>query len=448
VKTATIESQARRDKVLDEAVTVVLQGTRQRMKAYSLELRTPVTVINALGILLPIIGMVFLPMVGIFMPESIQPVFIAIGYNVMLPLVVYWLMSAYLDKRPYSFHNPDLSDHPRFRAEKTWLYPAIGLAIAIPLIGFGTWRILTSTEVFSFDLLLSSLMISAGVCGGIVAYSIAYAVRKMKLREEITQIEDEFIEVLFQLGNQLTRGMPFETTLRNVTPKIRNLMISKFFDRVLYNIETFGMTLEQAVFDEKQGAVHEYPSKMVRAIMHAIVEISKRGMDTTSRAMITISTYMKNSRSVEEEMKDMMGEVTSTMTMQAMLLAPLSSGIIVSIAALMMNMVLMLNRTVEDLYGTFTGAGPLGMGGGLFDSVLRVDAMMPVHVFQLIVSIYMIEVVGLLSIFLSIIQNGDEPLLKRMSLGKTLAMAFFIYAVVMLVGYSAFTSLIPMTGLG
>ena len=93
------------------------------------------------------------------------------------------------------------------------------------------------------------------------------------------QMRGETLEaVLFQLGNQLTRGIPFETTLRNVTPQIRNLRISKFFDRVLYNIETFGMTLEQAVFDETQGAIHDYPSKLIKAIMHAVVEISKRGM--------------------------------------------------------------------------------------------------------------------------------------------------------------------------
>ncbi|MCX6820878.1 MAG: hypothetical protein NT016_02930 [Candidatus Aenigmarchaeota archaeon] len=447
VKTATIESQSRREKVLDEAVSVILQGTRNRMKDYSLELRTPVTVINALGILLPIIGMVFLPMMGIFMPDAIQPIFIAIGYNVMLPLVVYWLMSTYLDKRPYSFHNPDMSDNPKFRNEKKWVYPAIGLVVAVPLIAFGLYGVFTATGVFSFNQLISSLIVSVGICGGIVAYSISYAIGKMKLRDEVVQIENEFIEVLFQLGNQLMRGVPFEMTLRTVTPQIRDLKISKFFDRVLYNIETFGMTLEQAVFDEKQGAIHDYPSRMIKAIMHAVVEISKRGMDTTSRAMITISTYMKNSRQVEAELKDMLSEVTSTMQMQAMLLAPLSSGIVVALAALIMNMLLMLNKTVEQMYGAFTGAGPLGVSGGLFDSVLRVDKMMSVQSFQLIVSIYMIEVVGMLAVFLSIIQNGDEDLLKRMTLGKTLIMAFAIYAIVMVAGYSVFSALIPMTGL-
>ena len=448
IKTATIESTARREHVLDEAVSVMLQGTRERMRHYSQELKSPVMILNALGILLPIIGLVFLPMIAVFMPESIQPIFIIIGYNIMLPLIVYWVMKSYLDKRPYGFHQPDISKHPKFREEKRWVYPAIGIAVALPFVAFGGYQIIVSKEVFSFGQLIYSLLISLGICFGIVSYSILSVVKKIKMREEIVQIESEFAEVLFQLGNQIMRGIPFETTLKNITPQIKNLKISKFFERILYNIETFGMTLEQAVFNEENGAIQDYPSKLINAIMHAIVEISKRGMTTASKAMITISRYLKDSHEVEEYLKEMLDEVTSTMQMQAILLAPLSSGIVVALSAMIMNMLLMLKGMVENIYGSLAGFGPLGAaGGGMFTSILNLDKMIPVHTFQLIVSIYMIEVVGMIAIFLSIIQNGDETLLKRLNLGKMLMLSMAIYTVIMVVCYSVFVSLIPITGL-
>jgi len=286
------------------------------------------------------------------------------------------------------------------------------------------------------------------VCFGIASYSILSGVNKIKVRKEIVQIESEFAEVLFQLGNQIMRGIPFETTLKNITPQIKNLKISKFFERILYNIETFGMTLEQAVFNEENGAIQDYPSKLIDAIMHAIVEISKRGMTTASKAMITISRYLKDSHEVEEYLKEMLDEVTSTMQMQAILLAPLSSGIVVALSAMIMNMLLMLKGMVENIYGNLAGFGPLGAaGGGMFTSIINLDKMIPVHTFQLIVSIYMIEVVGMIAIFLSIIQNGDETLLKRLNLGKMLMLSMAIYTVIMLVCYSVFVSLIPITGL-
>lgn len=448
IKTSTIENIVRREEVLDEAVSVMLNGTRERMKSYARELKTPVTVLNALGILLPIIGLVFLPMLAIFMPESIKPIFIIIGYNIALPLLVYWLMKTYLDKRPYGFHQPDISKHSKFHTERKWLFKLIGLIIAIPPIAFGAYQIFSSTEVFSFNMLVYSLLISLGIAMGIAAYSIFSVIQKIKLRSEVVNIEDEFAEVLFQLGNQITRGIPIEKTLKNITPQIRNLKISTFFEKILYNIETFGMTLDQAVFNEKSGAIHDYPSKLIEAIMHAVVEISKRGMDTASKAMITISSYLKDSRSVEEDMKDMLGEVTSSMQMQAILLAPLSSGIVVALSAMIMNMLITLKGTVEGVYGQLTSYGPLGSAGmGVFSSIINLDKMIPVHIFQLIVSVYMIEVVSILAIFLSIIQNGDEELLKRMSLGKTLLLAFTIYAVIMVITYSVLSSFISAAGL-
>jgi uncharacterized membrane protein YfbV (UPF0208 family) len=448
IKTSVIESPSRREKVLDEAVSVMLQGTRERMKNYSLDLRTPVTVINALGILLPIIGLVFLPMVAVFMPGSVQPLFIAVGYNMLLPLAVYWVMKMYLDRRPYSFHHPDISKHPSFRHEPPWLYPLAGIAAGTPFVVYGLYMLAGAQGIFSFEQMAYSLVVSIGMCVAVIAYSLLASVSKIKLRDEIVQIENEFVEVLFQLGNQLMRGIPFESTLRNVTPQIRNLKISKFFERILYNIETFGMTLEQAVFDERSGAVREYPSGMINAVMKAIVEISKRGMDTTAKAMITISTYLKNSRSTEEEMKDMLGEVTSTMQMQAVLLAPLSSGIVVALSAMMMRMMMISKELIEGIYGNLSVAGALGDAGStVFTSILNLDKIMPIQATQFIVGTYMIEVVGMIAIFLSIIENGDEGLMKRLQLGKMLAFAIGVYSVVLMLLYSVLVSIIPLSGL-
>jgi len=448
IKTSVIESASRREKVLDEAVSVILQGTRKRMKDYSSELRTPVTVINALGILLPIIGLVFLPMVSVFMPESVQPMFVAIGYNVMLPLAVYWVMKTYLDRRPYSFHHPDISGHPSLCRERPWVYPLAGIAAGAPFIIYGLYMLSKTQGIFSFEQLAYSLVVTIGMCAAVVAYALASSMGKIRLRDEIVQMEDEFIEVLFQLGNQLTRGIPFESTLRSVTPQIRELKIAKLFERILYNIETFGMTLEQAVFDEKNGAIRDYPSGMVNAVMKAIVEISKRGMETTSKAMITISTYLKNSRSTEDELKDMLGEVTSTMQIQAVLLAPLSSGIVVALSAMMMRMMLMSKELIEGIYGNLAVAGALGdAGGAVFTSILNLDKIMPIHSTQLIVGTYMLEVVGMIAIFLSIIENGDEDLMKRMQLAKMLALAIGIYSAVLVILYSVLVSIIPLSGL-
>lgn len=448
LKTSVVESTARREEILDESVNVVLNGTKERMKHYAQELNTPIVVLNALGILLPILGLIFFPLIAVFMSESIKPVFLVLGYNILLPLTVYWMMKTYLDKRPYTFHQPDISKHPQFRKKGLNLSLIASLGISLPLITIGYLFMSSSTELFSFNQLVYSLIIVLGIGAGISTYAILSVHKKLKLREEIVQIESEFAEALFQLGNQLTRGIPLERTIKNISPRIENLKISKFFNKILYNIETFGMTFEQAVFDEKSGAIRDYPSKMIEAIMRAVIQISKRGMNAASKAMITISTYLKDVHSVEESLREMLTEVTSNMNIQAILLAPLSSGIVVALAALIMQMLIGLKGSIEKIYGQLGSGGALGSAGaGVLGSIVNLDQVIPPHNFQLIVGIYLIEVVAITAIFLSIIKNGDESLLKRLTVGKTLMISIAIYAVILLSVYSMLSTFVTVTGL-
>ncbi len=92
IKNSGAESQEKRERFLDEAVSVMLDGTKERMRLYSRQLKEPVTILNALGILLPIIGLVFFPIISLFLPELIQPVFLALGYDFFLPLLVFLFM--------------------------------------------------------------------------------------------------------------------------------------------------------------------------------------------------------------------------------------------------------------------------------------------------------------------------------------------------------------------
>ncbi len=445
IKNSSIGTTARRESVLDEAVSVVLEGTKERMKHYAQDLRTPVTILNAMGILLPLIGLVFLPLVGLFMSEIFQPVFIIVGYNVILPLSVYWMMKTTLEKRPYSFHQPDLSRHPKFRKKKIDTTLIISMLIPLPTTVFGFYYFMTIKEIFSNTLLYCSLITLSGIVGGIVFYCIMSTWKKLKIRQEIIEIEQGFTEALFQIGKQLQRGIPIEKAIERFVMNMKDLKIARMFEMVLYNIKTFGMTFEQAVFDEERGAIRQYPSKTVDATMRAIVEISKRGMKVVSNAMISISRYMKDVHVVEEDLRDMLSETTSTMNIQALFLAPLTSGIVISISAIMMQMLLSFKGMLESIQDQLFASGPSGfMSGGILTSVLNINKMIPVHIFQLIVGIYLIEVVAMLAMFLSKIQYGEENLIRTYNIGKMLLLATVIYMLIAFSLYSVFTSIMPV----
>lgn len=448
IRNSISESTNRREATLGEAVNVVLNGSKERMKHYSQELNTPVTVINAMGITLPIIGLVFFPILGIFLQEMVQPIFIAVGYNIVLPITVYWMMRSVLEKRPYSFHQPDMSMHPDFQKKSIINRPLLySFLILAPLIIIGSYGIYTNLTISTdcvkdcfktqqTNLLLSSIVVFIGMACSYSFYNIYSTYYKLKARREIVDIESEFKEALFQLGKQLQRGIPIEKALEKMTDNIKDMTISKMFKVILNNIKVFGMTMDQAVFDKKYGAISYYPSRTILAIMKAVVEISKRGMGVMSRALLSISQYLKGVHTVEEELRDMMNEVTSSMRIQALILAPLTSGVVIALSASIMVMLLGFGEILEKMQ-TGMGSGPGGaLGGGILGSIISLDEMIPIWIFQLVVGIYLIEVVSMLASFLSKIEYGEEKLMRGYTIGKMVIIASAIYVIVSLTVYS------------
>ena len=456
IKSSFFESADSRNRMLNEAVNVVLNGTKDRMKHYAQDLKSPLTVLNALGILLPVIGLVFFPIMSLFLPNLIQPIFLVIGYNIMLPIVIYWMMKTYLEKRPSTFHQPDLSRHPSFRNQKMLtVLKIVSILLPLAIISICYWQISVWQGISDAQgpkcmdcttyLVVYSLGITWAVAGGIIIYSIFSTFRKLKLRDEVVQIESELGEVLFQLGTQLTRGMPIENALKETLPRISELKISKMVEKILYNMETFGMTFSAAVFDKNAGAINYYPSNLIEAVLKAVTEISQGGMSVLSDTMLAIATYLKNMHDVEENLKELLEDVSSTMNMQGLLLAPLSAGIVVSLTAMVLRLIAILKLSIEKVQGLFSNSGALAsLGTGIFSSFFAVKQVISIQYFGLIVGFYMLEVVAMISIFTSIISNGEDKTLRYYNLGKLMIYSTLIYTGVLLMIYFAFVYMLPI----
>jgi hypothetical protein len=293
------------------------------------------------------------------------------------------------------------------------------------------------------------MLVTWGIGGAIIYFCFSTVRDKLNLRNEIIMIESEFSEALYQLGSRLHTGAPFENVIKEVTPKIKNLKISSFFSIIIYNMETFGMTLEQSIFDPVSGAINSYPSTLIEAIMKTVADIQvKGGFAIMSKIMISISTYLKNIKSVEEDLQDMMSEVTSSLHIQAILLAPLTAGIVVALAAIIMDMMVIFGGATEPLYSELKGYGTAGdMGGNILTGFINIDKMIPIHIFQIMVGVYMIEIVVQMTMFLSIIENGEENILKRLLIGQRLLMSIIIYSIVMILVYSGFNAMLPPMGM-
>ncbi|MFB6208364.1 MAG: hypothetical protein ABEJ69_03370, partial [Candidatus Nanohaloarchaea archaeon] len=90
----------RRERMLQDSIDNILEGTQEKMKHYAQNLETPVMIINAVGAMLPVLGMIMLPLISAFMGGVITPLHLIIMFNVLLPGFLYWFMQRTLSSRP------------------------------------------------------------------------------------------------------------------------------------------------------------------------------------------------------------------------------------------------------------------------------------------------------------------------------------------------------------
>ena len=64
--------------------------------------------------------------------------------------------------------------------------------------------------------------------------------------------------------------------------------------------------------------------------------------------------------------------------------------------------------------------------------------------FQLIIGIYLIEIVSLITLFLSRIENGEEGIIVRLMIAKRLIIALIIYIIAVVSIYWTFSSMMPI----
>ncbi|MBU0637065.1 MAG: hypothetical protein KKF89_00080, partial [Nanoarchaeota archaeon] len=102
-------SEDRRINALDKSLSVMLEETYEKMLHYAQNLQSPLTTLNMLGIMLPILGLVILPLVVSFMPE-VKWYHLFTLYNIIIPSAVYYLGKTILSKRPTGYGNTDISE--------------------------------------------------------------------------------------------------------------------------------------------------------------------------------------------------------------------------------------------------------------------------------------------------------------------------------------------------
>ncbi len=477
-----------RKKLLDKSLTYILDNSYANMRDYSRALENPIKIIQAMGILLPLMGLIMLPMVSIFLSGESQiadPMFIGVGYTIMLPMILFFLMRRILMRRPGAFAFPSLKNARNLPPDnvfpinigKKHIYlhlktTAILVAIIFMIPGlmqlydynervqyidsichsekmcFETeWSIFMGEQYdpkVVFNNMVQVMTIMWGIALGIIIFCYGRSAKKQKLRQEITEIERDLFIGLTELENSLSRGTPIERSVYHVLGEYERMRMKesplfRFFMDILNNMQKIGDTFANAVFDKNHGSIIKYPSILLRNVMKMIVDAIPRGSEVITQNISIITRYIVNTRKVEELIKDLLEQVASAMKVMASFIAPLISAVCVAMAALIVQMLQKISEKLEELDDNMS-MGEGGMSETL--NMVNMKNVMPPTILLLIVGIYLIELVVLLSYFANGIEHGFDQINRDMLTVKNMAIAMLLFSGLVLLSLGLFGSFI------
>lgn len=471
-------SESRRIEILEKSLQVILDGIYEKMLKYSREIRSPLTNIYMLGIILPTLGLALLPLASALLAGAIQWQHFMIIFNIIIPFFVFYMTSEILLKRPGGYGESSIlelnPDYKKYISKKPWVTASI---IAIPLLIVGLIpfifqiNFLTSllglksdftfgdlglsffadTKIFDFKLVSGSMIGPFGPVAALLSlfiplslaifFSIAYSLKTkelIKARQNTKALEEEFTNSLFQLGNRLGDGVPAEIAFGKVAESTQGQRTQQFFMVVNQNIQQTGMSLDRAIFDKKRGALTYFPSPLISTSMKILVESAKKGLQVAARSLMSISEYVKNIQKINQRLRDLLAEIVSDMKSNMTFLAPLLAGIVVGLGA-MITVILNKLQSIQELSptGDNAGIGSLGSITKIFD----VSQMVPPYYLQIIIGIYIVEIMFILTSALVTVDSGKDPLKEKYDLSRNLRTGMILYLITALISISALTIL-------
>ena len=448
---------------LDKAIDIILEEMYDKMLHYSHSLKGPVTMIHMLGIVLPVLGLVILPLVVSFM-EEIKWYHISFIYNILLPIGVYFLTKNVLSKRPSGYGGKSIEELTPFLKTKINNMRGLSnaLTIFIPLFLIGISPLLIHLFAPNFDIRILYQEVEEGVrIGGLsllgynsngvgpfgvgatllsifitMAIGLSTGVyyktvseKPLKIRENVKRLEKEFAGTLFQLANKLGDGLPIEIALSKMAEELKHTKSGEFFSAIYTNMTKMGYSLEKAIFDKEIGAIRIFPSPLVDSSMKILVDSIKKGPLVCSKALINISTYLRNMDRIEERLRDLMADELSNMKTQVGFLTPIISGIVIGITSMISTIFVSLQENINLLQSA--GSNLKGTNFGNIAQIMNMFNMtIPTFYFQVIIGVYLIEVIFLLVNLINSLENGEDELSRKGLLGKYMITSTLLYSII------------------
>ncbi len=396
---ASVErTEAGLDRTLEKARQIAFEGTKARIMEYAASLRSPTTVLFALGVMLPVIIGAMLPLMSLGgltpsigggsrpAPGTDLTVPAILAMDVLFPVGAFAYAYRILGARPGTGSSIDI-DPP---VSRRYFIVAMSLGLA---------------AILAFAFATGPLAIFIGLWL-VVAAALAYLVPGLRAlerrRRTIAKLEAEFPDALFILGSRIAEGVPAERALQMTADATRGSEVSALLGRILRALQTSREGLEEVLFS-REGVLRDVSSRAIHAAFRMVVEVSRKDPATAGKTIVETSAYLRDLRQMDREIHRDLSSVVDAMQTTGAFFAPIVLGVTCALYGL--------------LTRAFSRIVVLGLSPATFLGV---------------VGVYLILAVAVITYFRVGIAHGRDPTEVRTQLTRTwpVSMAVFTAAFV------------------
>lgn len=316
VESAGSARPEKRERALDSALAVTLDGTRETMAAFAARVRGPATALYAFGVLLPLALVAMLPAAGTVGLEVPLPV-VVVGYDVVLPTLLLVASGWLLVRRPVAF-------------------PPVRVQRSHPDVPDGYWRpVLAGVAAGVVGWVVAGRAVAAWTAwlatpGAAVGAGLAVHYRPTTaVREHVRAVEAGLPDALALVGREVSRGRAVETAMADAAESLDSATAA-VLDDATRKQRLLEVGVRESLLGE-YGALREVPSDRVRGTAELLALAAAEGKPA-GPAVVAMADHLDDLQGVEREVRRELQQVTSTLSNTATVFGPLVGGATVTLA--------------------------------------------------------------------------------------------------------------------
>jgi hypothetical protein len=443
LQTASMSPKNEQEKIITEVLETIILSYHTQGKRFAEELAGKAKTLIAVGVLLPIMTLMILPLISIFMPNTITPPMIAFIYNIFFPTVLL-LMALHFSANRIQVNTIRIEASPFYKKTPFYIFLvsfAFFIVFAIPSIIHIKTINMTTIESAAREYALDSVfwvwLIGVGTVGCVWIFTRMYLKRNKKIWQEVYDTENDFPHLLQIFSTYLSLNRSLESIIPEViddyeTHGFKSHPVVKIFKEMKLKL----YTTKQTIKDITSKILPKIcPSIKVSSTLSQIISFTDISQESASKASKMVRQQTLSIHKLDDYIRSLLSETVSLINITTTMLAPLLSA-----AAVIMSLaiVMSLKYITSQLEAIQIS---MGVTSGSKLSLVDITQIIPPTVIEIVVGFYLISTILILSFFASNIKNGNDRYLTIKNINGNM-FGFIIYTVILFVGYILFQGVV------